>query len=208
MNMHEKRQLVLYQQLQGAGYFDALNAFHFASRFHKGTRKDGITPEFSHQIDIGLFALLLPDVLHREELLATIALHDTREDFGISDGEIRGLFRTSAFGDIVADAVHCMTKKFRGATRDQDELFEQMSQNSVASLAKGCDRQHNILSMVGVFGEEKQRSYVAEVRDLFLPMLKRAKRNFPHQVRSYELLKFNLETQIELIDAALDAKAQ
>lgn len=207
MNIHEKRQLILYQQLQGAGYFDALNAFHFAARYHKGTRKDGVTPEFSHQIDIGLFALLLPDVLHREELLATIALHDTREDFGIADGEIRGLFRTKEFGNIVADAVHCMTKKFRGTVRDGTELFNEMSENATASLAKGCDRQHNILSMVGVFGEEKQRSYVTEVRELFLPMLKRAKRNFPHQIRAYELLKFNLETQIELIEAALDAKA-
>lgn len=89
MTIHEKRKLILYQQLQGAGYFDALNAFNFASRYHVGMRKDGTTPEFSHQIEIGLFALLLPDLIHREEVLATVALHDVREDFGVSDSEIQ-----------------------------------------------------------------------------------------------------------------------
>ena len=208
MNIHEKRQLVLYQQLQGAGYFNALSAFQFASRSHKGTRKDGITPEFSHQIEIALFALLLPDLLYREETIATIALHDVREDFGISDGEIRSLFRDPAFADRVAHAVHAMTKKYRGVIRDLDELFAQMALDPIASIAKGCDRQHNILSMIGVFTPEKQRQYVGEVRSEFLPMLKTARRNFPHQIRAYELLKFNLETQIELIEAALDAKGE
>lgn len=199
----KKRRIVLYQQLQGAGFYDALAAFEFASRLHTGTRKDLITPEFQHQLEIGLFAMLLPDLMHREDVLCTIALHDTREDFDVSDGEIRDIFTNEDRQSRVGNAVYAMTKKFRGSVRNAEELFDEMSRDACASIAKGCDRQHNLLSMVGVFTPEKQKAYCQEGEDLFLPMLKKAKRNFPHQVRAYELLKFNLTSQIELIRAGL-----
>jgi (p)ppGpp synthase/HD superfamily hydrolase len=204
MNKHEKRRLTLYAQLQGAGYYDALMSFHFAEKYHTGTRKDGTTPEFAHQIEIGLFAMLLPDVRFREELLCTIALHDIREDFGVADSEIRALFLDPIRANLVANAVHAMTKKYRGAVRAAAELFDEMAADSIASLAKLCDRQHNLGSMVGVFTQEKQRHYIAEVKEFFLPMLKKAKRNFPFQIRAYELMKFNLMSQIDLIEASLD----
>ncbi len=203
MEKFKKTRLTLYQQLQGAGYFDALAAYHYAERLHTGTRKDGVTPSFQHQVDIGLFAMLLPDLRYREETLATIALHDTREDKGIADSEIRAIFHNEKTSTLVGDAVDAMTKKFRGVVRPVDEVFAAIADDPIASIAKGCDRQHNILSMVGVFTVEKQRSYIDEVRTLFLPMLKIAKGNFPHQIRAYELLKFNLESQIELIAGTL-----
>ena len=206
MNSFEKRRLTLYAQLQGAGYYDALAAFHFAEKYHTKLRKDNVTPEFQHQIEIGLFALLLPDVRYREELLCTIALHDVREDYHVSDSEIRALFIDPVRADLVARAVHAMTKKYRGVVRDAAELFAEMAANCIASLAKLCDRQHNLGSMVGVFTAEKQRLYIAEVREYFLPMLKKAKRNFPFQVRAYELMKFNLLSQIALIEAALEVE--
>lgn len=202
---YEKKRLVLFQQLQGGGYFDALAAFHFAEKYHTGTRKDGVTPEFEHQIDIALFALLLPDLMDREAVLATIALHDIREDYGISHNEIVEIFSCPLLATKVGLAVEAMTKKFRGRVKDPKDVFAAIAADPIASIAKACDRQHNICSMVGVFTFAKQRSYLAEVRDLFLPMLKEAKKNFPRQIRAYELLKFNLETQCELIQAGLNA---
>jgi len=204
MTKFEKRRLTLYSQLQGAGMFDALASFRFAERYHNGVRKDGVTPEFQHQVEIGLFALLLPDLRFTEEVLATVALHDAREDYGVSDSEIRALFLDPLRAELIARAVHAMTKKFRGEVRDADELFDEMADNPIASIAKGCDRQHNFGSMVGVFSPEKQLDYITEGRERFLPMLKKAKRNFPYQTRAYELLKFNLESQMFLITAALE----
>lgn len=55
--------------------------------------------------------------------------------------------------------------------------------------------------MVGVFKIEKQKAYIQEVFDLFLPMLKKARRLFPHQVNAYENIKHILQSQIELIQA-------
>lgn len=205
MDDFKKRKLILYTQLEAAEYYDAITAFEFASKYHVGTRKDGVTPELTHQIEIALFALLLPNLMHRHEVIATIALHDVREDFGIADSEVRELFRSPERRDLVSEAVQCMTKKFRGAHRNEDILFGEMSANPIASIAKGCDRQHNLLSMGGVFSKEKQLSYVEEVHRLFLPMLKLARKNFPSQTKAYEILRFNLKTQCNLITAGLNS---
>lgn len=201
MTVFEKKLLVLRQQLVGARYFNALAALEFARRYHNGTRKDGVTPEFQHQVEIALYALTLPDLIYREEVIATILLHDVREDYGVSDHEIRTLFDSHVFADRVADAVECMTKEFRGVKKNESALFEQMSQNPIASIAKGCDRIHNLQSMVGVFKLEKQKQYIEEVFELFFPMLKRARRLFSHQVNAYENIKHMLQSQIELIRA-------
>ncbi len=206
MNKFEKQLLVLRQQLIGARMFDALVAMEFARSHHTGTRKDGVTPEFSHQIQIALYALTLPDLRYREEVMATIFLHDVREDMGITDGEIVALFPDPIRARRIADAVEAMTKTFRGEKRDEVALFASMAANPIASIAKGCDRIHNLQSMPGVFTPEKQRRYIEEVHDFFFPMLKTARRAFPFQVMAYENIKFVLRSQIELIEAGLNAK--
>jgi (p)ppGpp synthase/HD superfamily hydrolase len=206
MNKFEKKLLTLRQQLVGARYHHALAALEFAHRFHTGLRKDGVTPEFQHQIEIALFALTLPDLMFREEVIATILLHDVREDYDITDREIRDLFfQDSEFAIRVARAVENMTKVFRGVKKNEAALFDAMSQDPIASIAKGCDRMHNLQSMVGVFKLAKQKAYIQEVHDLFLPMLKKARRLFPHQVNAYENIKHILQSQIQLIEAVHDA---
>jgi (p)ppGpp synthase/HD superfamily hydrolase len=197
---YQKKLLTLRQQLVGARYHHALAALEFAHRYHTGLRKDGVTPEFQHQIEIALFALTLPDLMYRQEVIATIMLHDVREDYGVTAAEIRELFfEDPEFAERVDCAVENMTKEFRGVKKDEVALFEAMSKDPIASIAKGCDRIHNVSSMLGVFTVEKQKIYIQEVVDLFLPMLKRARRLFPHQVNAYENIKFVLQTQMDLI---------
>lgn len=201
-NRFKKKALTLRQYLHGAGYFHALVAMEFASKYHVGTRKDGETPEFDHQVSIALFALTLPSLRYREEIIATIFLHDVREDYHVTDAEVRALFSSDpAFADRVARAVENMTKEWRGVKKDEKLLFEAMAADEIASIAKGCDRIHNFQSMVGVFKLEKQKAYIAEAEELFFPMLKGARRNFPHQAMAYENIKHMLRSQIELIEA-------
>lgn len=205
-----KKKLALRNQLIGANYFHALAAFEFAEKLHTGYRKDKVTPEFQHQIEIALHALTLPNLMFREEVISAIMLHDVREDFDVSDGEIRDIFWNSTqFQERVAGAVERVTKKFRGTSKDLAVMFEEMSRCPIASIVKGCDRVNNVNTMVGVFGIDKQKQYCGEVRELFLPMLKVARRNFPHQVNAYESIKFTLNTQLNLISAihqAMDGK--
>lgn len=197
----KKRILVLRQNLIGRRYFNALSAMEFASRFHTGIRKDKVTPEFDHQVNIALFALTLPDIMFPEELIATIMLHDVREDYNVSDSEIRNIFNDSKFATRVDDSVENMTKTYRGQNKDIEILFDKISKDPIASIAKLCDRIHNLQSMVGVFTIEKQRQYISETENLFFPMLKKARRNFSHQVMAYENCKWMLRNQIQLIEA-------
>ena len=202
----QKKLLTLRQQLVGARYHHALAALEFAHRFHTGLRKDGVTPEFQHQIEIALFALTLPDLMYREEVIATILLHDVREDYNVTAAEIRELFfRDVEFALRVDRAVENMTKEFCGVKKDEQALFDAMAQDPIASIAKGCDRMHNLQSMVGVFKLAKQKEYIREVHDLFFPMLKKARRLFSHQVNAYENIKHILESQIQLIEAVHQA---
>jgi len=202
MEKFKKKALTLRQYLHGAGYFHALAAMEFAAKHHTGTRKDGFTPEFDHQISIALYALTLPNLRFRQEIITTIFLHDVREDYHITDHEIRSLFSSDlAFADRVSRAVENMTKEWRGEKKDEIKLFAAMAEDEIASIAKGCDRIHNFQSMVKVFKLEKQKSYIAEAEALFFPMLKSARRNFPHQALAYENIKHMLRSQIELIEA-------
>jgi (p)ppGpp synthase/HD superfamily hydrolase len=201
MDNFKKKALTLRQYLSGARYFNAMIAMEFAAKHHTGTRKDGVTPEFDHQISIALFALTLPDLMFREEVITTIFLHDVREDYHVTDHEVRSLFQDQLFAERVCRAVENMTKEWRGEKKDEVALFAAMGEDPIASIAKGCDRIHNFQSMVGVFKFEKQKSYIAEAEKLFFPMLKRARRTFPHQSLAYENIKHMLRSQIELIEA-------
>lgn len=201
MTEFEKKLLTLRQQLIGARYYGALSALDFAMKYHTGTRKDGITPEFQHQVEIALYALTLADVKYREEVIATIMLHDVREDYHITDNEIRIVLKECepAFIDRVCRAVENMTKEWRGERKDEVDLFNAMAEDPIASIAKGCDRIHNIQSMVGVFTIEKQTQYISEVDLLFIPMLKKARKRFPYQHCAYMNILHLLRSQIELI---------
>ena len=198
----EKREISLRYWLQGAQYYQALAAMEYAAGYHTGVRKDGVTPEFDHQISIAHYVRTLRDQLeYPEHTLCVVFLHDVREDYGVSGQEI-----TQRFGDQVARAVDAMTKTFRGQARSEQLVFEQIASDPIASVAKGADRIHNLNSMVGVFNTQKQLTYVDEAERLFLPMLKKARRLHVRQEGVYENIKHMLMSQINLIKVMHAAK--
>jgi len=69
-------------------------ALDFAYQAHKGqTRKDGVTPYIVHPIEV--MRLLQEAGVTDEEQLATALLHDTKEDCGITYGELQSIFGTA-----------------------------------------------------------------------------------------------------------------
>lgn len=207
MTKFEKKLLTLRQQLIGARYYGALAALDFAMGYHTGTRKDGITPEFQHQVEIALYALTLMDIKFREQVITTIMLHDVREDYQITDNEIRTVLKECepSFIDQVATAVENMTKEWRGKRKNEIDLFNAMAEDPIASIAKGCDRIHNLQSMVGVFNVSKQKEYIDEVETLFVPMLKKARKRFAYQHCAYMNILHVMRSQCELIQAIHNA---
>lgn len=190
MTPYEKLKLSLRYYLLGKGWYVAVDALEYAETVHTGVRKDGVTPEFEHQIKIAHYLRTL-DLMYPEETIAAALLHDVQEDYAVSNAEME-----RRFGATITRACNLLDKRGK-----QPALyFGGLATCPISSLAKGGDRIHNLQTMVGVFKPEKQLRYVAEVRDEFFPMIKEARRRFPQQERAYENIKHMLDSQIELIE--------
>lgn len=195
-----KRKVALRYWLQGRNYFTALEAMEFAASYHIGTRKDGLTPEFDHQISICHFVRTLPDLMHEEATIATMLLHDVPEDYDVPIKTIADLF-----GEQIAEATELLNKNDAyGRPKNHQSMIESMAKNPIASIGKPSDRIHNWNSMIGVFTPEKQLRYIEEGAQL-IPMIKEARRRFPRQERAYENLKHMMQSQINLITASSKA---
>lgn len=198
----QRRLISLKYWLQGKGYHNALRALEHNHRLFVGVRRDGVTPEFDHHVcQAHYMRTLLPHLMHPEETLCAIFFHDTFEDHGVSFQEVVSCFDDSAFGQRVADASWKVTKTWRGERFDDKVVFGNIGSCPIASLVKGGDRIHNFQSMIGVFSIEKQRVYVQEGIEFFLPMLKEAERNFPSQEPAYKNIRTFLKSQMQMIQS-------
>jgi len=176
-NTFEKQTVALRYWLLGRGHNKAVKAMEFAQRYHTGTRKDGVTPEFSHQIAITQYLRTLDSGLSfPEETYCASFLHDVPEDYNIPISVI-----VTEFGIEVGDAVDKLTKVFEGVRKGKEFYYSELAKDAIASVCKGGDRIHNYSSMPTVFTPQHQRAYIKEGEDFILPMIKEARRRFPEQ---------------------------
>ena len=201
---HRKQLSVSRGYLEGRGYFTAAEALETVRRLEQGTRKDGVTPKFHHQLSVARLVMTLePHLIHKEETIAAGYLHDILEDHG----DVWSRESLSAkFGPTIADAVWLLTKKYQGAVKDHDRYFDEIAKCSIASVIKLADRAHNLQTMQGVFNSTKQREYLAEVDNFFFTNIRVARRNFPKQYGAYENLKILLRCQVRLVKQVLEAE--
>ena len=193
----EKAKVSMRYWLLGSKMHNALNALEYAGLFHTGTRKDGVTPEYYHQLSIAHYIrTFLHHVDDPETALASAFLHDVCEDYNVGFEEIE-----TKFGVLVADAVKQLTKKHRGVYLNEDDYYNGIGQHKIASVVKGADRVNNIQTMVHVFSREKQVQYLKETVDCVIPMLKTSRRLFTTQEGAYENMKIMLRNQVMLIEA-------
>lgn len=150
----EKKRTALKGYCLGRDYVDVLRAITFAEGYHTGFRKDGVTPEFQHQIEIALHATTLKGLSNADEsiLLQMIMLHDVVEDYNVPLSVIE-----LHFGAVVAKGVEALSKIVNGVKKPMVQYMQDLALNPLAALAKGCDRVHNVQSMRGVFNYEKKR---------------------------------------------------
>jgi len=199
---YAKMKISIRAWMEGRGFHTAIKAMNFAEKHHTGTRKDG-QPEFSHQVSQACYARTMEkNMLHPEAVLAVVFLHDVMEDYDVSYAELDDLFGTQ-----IADAVVLMSKVIEGRKIPAEVYFSNLEKCQIASLAKGFDRVHNLLTMVGGFKPEKQREYLEETMNSIVPMLKAARRTHTSQEPIYENIKFVMTNQTTLYHSMLSNEA-
>lgn len=205
LDRYQRHTIAVRHTLLGKEWFTALEAMEFASGFHKGTRKDKITPEFYHQIEIAGFLLTLSSgLIFPEETIAVSFLHDCPEDYDVGFKEL-----DSRFGTRISRATELVTKTHRGRKITPESYFVAMADDPIASVVKGADRINNQSTIVPVFSREKQDLYLDETAGWILPMLKTARKKHPRQYDVYRNIMFVLKSQVDLIcavHAAQDAR--
>ena len=201
----EKLFISLRYYLLAAAKFDpsykyALDALEFAKEIHVGTRKDGFTPEFQHQLEIAHFIRTL-DIRFPAATIAVVLLHDVLEDYSNKPPFVTKEQIYARFGQQIGDACVLISKEYQGVKVPTQEYYDQMALCPICSIAKGGDRVHNQSSMANVFTKTKQLSYIDETVNYVLPMLKVARRIHFDQESAYENIKFVLQSQITFVHA-------
>lgn len=201
MTRFDQDKLFIRGWLAGAGMHRALRAVNLGLDWHDGTRKDGVTPEFSHQLWQIQFVRTLAGVRDLESVIVTIALHDLPEDKRYDPRWVG-----AEFGEIVGRSVEAMSKKIfgRNADKSSESYYYNLALDEHASITKGCDRVHNHSSMPGVFTPAKMHEFMMESEQYVLPMLKEGRKNYPHQEAAYSGLRNRLKDQMHLIRTCLD----
>lgn len=196
MNLEQdytKQKIAIRSWMQGRGYYKALRAMEFAENLHTGKRKDG-SPEFSHQVSQAAYAITIIDsFINPEEVLCLIFLHDTHEDYDVTEEQLK-----ERFGNLTAGNVMKISKVVNGFRIPDEVYYKNMENCHIVGPAKGIDRFHNILTMLRGFTPEKQVSYVKETIDKVIPLLKKGRRRFPEQAAAYENIKLVLVIQMRL----------
>ena len=100
MTRYEKLSIALKYYLVGKKYDTALRAMTFAKNYHTGMRKDGITPEIQHQIEIALYITTLKNIRDEQNVIAVALLHDVMEDYDVEFDTIY-----TQFGREIAESV-------------------------------------------------------------------------------------------------------
>lgn len=182
--------------LLGRGYFTALKAFNIASDFHTSVRKNGITPEFEHQMIQAHYARTLEPFLKEPETVIAVAfLHDIIEDYNLSDLQLKQIVP-----DHIVAATNLISKKIDGKAKDDALYYAEMADCPITSVNKLLDRIHNIETILDAFSREKQESYIAHTRHHVLKMAQVATHNFPEQKNVYQTLTKNLKDVMALTE--------
>lgn len=186
-------------RLFGMGYIRALKFLEFCAEYHNGTRKDGVTPEFQHQLEIALFIMTLKGISDLENTLICALGHDLLEDY-------EDIVDTNIVKRLVGVENYCILQKL-DKHFNKDHYFESLATCPIGSIVKLADRINNFQSMNrGKFTIEKQKAYAEEVKTQFLPMAKTARKMFPEQMDAYYNIETMLKNQLELINLFIDAK--
>lgn len=181
----------LYTYLKGyfaAAKFDrALVALVNARKYHSAQKRKSGTPYIVHPLTMVNHALSMG--LVDEELCIGLLYHDVIED---CDEDIDNL----DLSESVKKAVKLVTVDDKAKKKDRvayyAKYYANIANNKLATFIKIIDRANNVSTMAGVFSVEKLREYVLETEQYVLPLLRKAKDDYPMNGDQLFILKYHI----------------
>ena len=131
-----------------------------------------------------------------DAVIAAAILHDIVEDCGIG-------IESLPVSDSTKDAVRRLTH-VKG--EPLGPYYREVGESRVASIVKLLDRCDNVSTMAGVFSVEKINQYIEETREYVLPLLRRAKDQWPSDSNALFVLKYHIVSVIDGLEVCLRIK--
>lgn len=178
---------------------ETLNALSFARQKHEGQLRKNGDPYIVHPLTMACNALSLG--IFEDNIIATILLHDVCEDCGVSPEDL-------PVSDQVRRNVALVTFEIMdGETKEtaMRRYYNLILTNREATITKLIDRCHNVSSMAGTFSEEKLKAYIDETNVFVLPLLRKAKDQYPNDANVLFCLKYHITSVIDSIEATIMA---
>lgn len=163
----------------------------YARELHKGQVRRGRdqVPYIYHPLLVACHALALD--LDDDNLISTALLHDVCEDCGVLVEEL-------PINEETKEAVALLTKD-ENWSENQEEYYQRISENSIATMVKLLDRCNNVSGMATAFSKERLVQYIKETEKHIYPLLQKAKREYPMYSNQLFLIKYHLTSVIEAI---------
>jgi (p)ppGpp synthase/HD superfamily hydrolase len=165
---------------------EVVQVYVFSRRVHEGRlRKDGVTPEFYHQIELCYTVLVEWGVIDLQ-IIKDINLHDTREleDKGKHPQVTRKMLR-AMFDEETDLNNHALTRKMHGS-RKKEPIIHFLSRIVKRGwrtlLVKLADRKHSLETLEHL-PQEKWQSTYDESRRHYQPLIKELERQLPDDLK-------------------------
>ena len=178
----------------GLGWNDTLAALSSARVAHKDQRRKSGEPYIIHPLTVASHAAALG--VKEDAVIAAAILHDVVEDCGIG-------IESLPVSDSTKDAVRRLTH-VKGESLGP--YYREIGESRVASIVKLLDRCDNVSTMAGVFSVEKTNQYIEETKEYVLPLLRRAKDQWPSDSNALFVLKYHIVSVIDGLEVCLRIK--
>lgn len=178
----------------GAMMPETIRMLNYARAKHSTqTRKTG-EPYISHPLTMACHAISMG--IRDDIIIAGCLAHDICEDCGVAIEDLPG-------SDDLRKVVGLLTKNSTMTTR---EYYDGIATDIRAIFVKLIDRCHNVSSMAGVFSEAKLKEYIEETRDYVIPLIRKAKDEYPEYSGILFILKYHIQSITDAIELTLSTK--
>ena len=194
---HEKMFTYIRGFASGAKLENTEAALIFAREKHLGQKRKSGEPYITHPLTMACYAMSLG--IRNDEVLSACLLHDVVEDCDVT-------LDLLPVSNNIKRSVYLLTFVKEGDEKTAKSIYyTRILSDRTATIVKLIDRYHNVSTLGGVFTKEKIFEYIEETKEFVLPMLEQATLKYPNDSNLFFILKYNIVSMINSLEAAIDA---